>query len=85
MKNSDLLSDLAKKLCDALPSSLQTLKNDMEKNFHAVLQNTFNKLDLVTRDEFDTQTKVLARTRKKIETLETEIKKLERLLEEKNQ
>lgn len=83
MKKPDFLIDLNKKLCDALPPGLQTMKKDLEKNFHAVLQGTFNKLDLVTRDEFDAQTKVLARTRKKIEALEAEIKKLEKLLEDK--
>ena len=55
----------------------------MEKNFHAVLQGTFNKMDLVTRNEFDTQTKVLARTRKKVEELEARVKELEKLIEKK--
>jgi BMFP domain-containing protein YqiC len=84
MKKPEFLTDLAAKLCDALPGNLQTLKKDMEKNFHSVLQNTFTKLDLVTREEFDAQTKVLARTRKKIEALEIEIKNLEERLADKN-
>lgn len=82
MKKNDFLHDLNKKLCEALPSSLHTLKSDIEKNFHAVLQGAFNKLDLVTREEFDAQTKVLARTRKKIEALEAEIKRLENEIED---
>lgn len=76
MKNKIFLDDLAEKLCNALPSSLQALKKDAEKNFHRVLQSTFAKLELVTREEFDAQTKVLLRTRKKLEALE---KKLEAL------
>lgn len=83
MKKSNFLNELNEKLCDALPSNLQTLKKDIEKNFHAILQTAFNKLDLVTREEFDAQTKVLARTRKKIELLETEMKKLEKFIEDK--
>jgi len=83
MKTPDFLNDLSQKLCDALPSSLLALKKDMEKNFRSILNNTFNKLDLVTREEFDAQTKVLARTRKKIETLEAEIKHLEKSLKDK--
>ena len=83
MKIPDFLNELSQKLCDVLPSGLQTMKQDMEKNFRLVLQNTFNKLDLVTREEFDAQTKVLARTRKKVESLEAEIKKLERFIENK--
>jgi BMFP domain-containing protein YqiC len=84
MDKLNFLNELAQKLCDALPPSLQTMKKDAEKNFHAVLQSAFTKLDLVTREEFDTQTKVLARSRKKIETLETKIKELEKAFEEKH-
>ncbi len=83
IKDKDFLSDLTKRLCNALPSHLQEIKKDIEKNFCAILEGTFNKLDLVTRKEFDAQTKVLARSRKKIEALETSIKKLEDALKEK--
>lgn len=74
MKEANFLSDLAKKLSKALPENWKTMQKDIEKNFHAILQSAFNKMDLVTRDEFDTQTKVLARTRKKIDDLEEKIK-----------
>ncbi len=77
MKES-LLSDLAKKLAKILPENLQKMQHDVEKNFHAVLEKTFNKLDLVTREEFDAQTKVLARSRKKIEELAARVKELEK-------
>lgn len=82
-KNKDFLSDLTKRLCNALPPHLKEIKKDVEKNFCAILENTFNKLDLVTRKEFDTQMKVLARSRKKIEDLEAHIKKLEDILKKK--
>ncbi len=77
IKNKDFLNDLTARLCNALPSHLKEIKKDVEKNFSDILKNTFNKLDLVTRQEFDAQTKVLARSRKKIEALEASIKKLE--------
>ena len=80
----DVLSDIAKKLCDALPSNLHHFKKDIEKNFHGVLQGAFHKLDLVTREEFDAQTKVLARSRKKIEALEARLKELEKIIDKKN-
>lgn len=83
MKDSNFLNDLAKKLSKVLPENLQKMQKDVEKNFHAVLQGTFNKMDLVTRDEFDAQTKVLARSRKKIEELEVKVKELEKLIEKK--
>ena len=83
MDKLNFLNDLSKKLCDALPQNMQTLKKDIEKNFHTVLQNTFGKLDLVTREEFDAQTKVLARSRQKIEALEKKISELEKVMQEK--
>lgn len=82
-KNKDFLKGLTKNLCDALPPHLKEIKKDVEKNFHAVLEGAFNKLDLVTRKEFDAQTKVLARSRKKIEDLEASIAKLEKTLNKK--
>jgi len=84
MDKLQFLNDLAKKLCDTLPQGFQTLKKDTEKNIHAVLQTAFTKLDLVTREEFDTQTKVLARSRKKIEQMEAKITELEKIIEEKH-
>lgn len=77
MKKKDFLSDLSSRLSNALPSQVKVIKKDVEKNFHAILQKTFAKLELVTREEFDSQAKVLARTRKKLEALEKEVKELE--------
>lgn len=71
------ISDLAKKLRDALPAGITQLPKDLEKNFQAILQSAFHKMNLVTREEFDAQTKVLQRTRAKLEQLEKQIKKLE--------
>jgi len=78
MKDKNFLNDLANRLSKALPESMQKMQKDLEKNFHVILQSAFNKMDLVTRDEFDAQTKVLARSRKKIEELETAVKSLEK-------
>lgn len=50
---------------------------DMEKNMKAIIMAIFSKLDLVTREEFDTQQKVLLATRKKLEELEKQIKNLQ--------
>jgi BMFP domain-containing protein YqiC len=82
MKKSNLLNDLAARLSDALPKELHSMKKDAEKNFHAILMAAFAKLELVTREEFDTQTKVLARTRKKLDSLEKELNELEKILKE---
>lgn len=80
MTKKNFLKDLASQLSDALPSHFGALKRDFEKNCHSVLTKAFAKFDLVTREEFDTQTKVLLRTRKKLEELEGHIKELEQHL-----
>jgi hypothetical protein len=53
------------------------VQKDLETNFRAVLRSSLAKLDLVTRDEFDTQTRVLQRTREKLEQLEARLRELE--------
>lgn len=71
------LDDIAKKLSDAVPERLKTAKDEMSKQFKQVLQTQLGKLDLVSRDEFDTQTQVLLRTRQKLEELEKKLTELE--------
>ena len=75
------LDDLAKKLFTALPTSLQNVEREIQQQFKDILQATFSRMDLITREEFDVQIKVLARTREKIETLQTQV---DALLQEKN-
>ncbi len=70
MLDPKLIDKLAKCFSDSVPPQMQGAYKDMEKNFHAVLQSFFSKLDLVTREEFDAQKRVLERTRMKIEALE---------------
>lgn len=72
-----ILDDLAKKLADSVPAGLKDLKADAERNFRAVLQSVFAKLDLVTREEFDVQAAVLGHTRERLEELATRLKELE--------
>ena len=75
------LEDLAKKLFSALPASLQNLETDIQQQFKEILHATFTRMDLVTREEFDVQIKVLARTREKIDALQAQV---DALLQEKN-
>ncbi len=82
MEIADFLKELSARLTDSLPPALKTLKADCEKNMHSVLVSAFSKLDLVTREEFDTQTKVLARSRQKITALEQQIQALEQQLQD---
>jgi len=73
MFDINAIENLAKSLSDQLPSGLTSIKDEVEKNFKSVLQQQFSKLDLVTREEFDTQSAVLTRTRDKLEELEKTI------------
>lgn len=81
----DLMSKLASQLSEALPQHLSALKSDFEKNCQHILNKAFSKLDLVTREEFDVQAKVLLRTRKKLEALEQSLKELEHIVEKRCQ
>lgn len=72
--------ELAKKLYASLPANVQMLETDIKQQFKEILQSAFAHLDLVTREEFDVQVKVLARSREKIDALE---KSVELLLQEK--
>lgn len=53
------------------------MREDLEQNFRSVLQSSLSRLDLVTREEFDVQQAVLARTREKLEALELRLESLE--------
>ena len=51
---------------------------DLERNLRVLLQSTFARLDLVTREEFDVQREVLARARAKLAELEAKVIELEK-------
>ncbi len=74
------IDEIARRLLESLPPTLRSMQQDLESNFRAVLRATLGKLDLVTREEFDAQTKVLERTRAKADALEARIADLERAL-----
>ena len=76
MMDTSSIEQLAKKLSNQLPAGLNSIKEELNKNFKGVLQQQFGKLDLVTREEFDTQSAVLARTREKLDALERTIAEL---------
>jgi BMFP domain-containing protein YqiC len=71
------IDDIASRLAGVIPPGLNNLKDDLEKTFRAVLQGTLAKLDLVTREEFEVQKLVLAKTRSNLESLEKRVAELE--------
>lgn len=68
--------EVAKKLFASLPVSLQNFEKEIQQKFKEVLQSAFTRMDLITRDEFDVQTKVLARTREKLDALQAQVDEL---------
>lgn len=74
------LEDIASRLANAIPPGLNSLKDDLEKTFHTILQSALGKLDLVTREEFEVQKAVLAKTRSKLEALEQRVEQIEQQL-----
>jgi BMFP domain-containing protein YqiC len=70
------LDDLARRLSNLVPPGLREGREELQQNFKSVLQAGLGKLDLVTREEFDVQRAVLARTRDKLEALERQLAEL---------
>lgn len=71
---NNFFNDLQGKINEALESSPA---KDIERNMKAMMTQGFSKLDLVTREEFDIQAQVLAKTRAKLEALEARVAELE--------
>jgi BMFP domain-containing protein YqiC len=77
------IDELARRLSTLVPPGLREGRDELQENFKAVLQSGLNKLDLVTREEFDVQRAVLARTREQLETLKRNLDALEAQLAER--
>jgi BMFP domain-containing protein YqiC len=71
------IDEIARRLLESVPPALRSVQKDLESNFRAVLREGLSKLDLVNRDEFDAQSKVLERTRSRLEALEARLAVLE--------
>lgn len=83
MVKPDFLKKLATQITEALPKQVSACAKDFEKNCQHILGTALNKLDLVSRHDFDVQSKVLARARKQLEELEEKVKHLEKALKDK--
>ena len=74
------LEDLAARLSRVLPPGLRGLRAELEDNFRAVLRANLDRLELVSRERFDTQAELLARTQARLAALEKRLKTLEKKL-----
>ena len=71
------LDDLVRQLGATLPPEFEAFEKEMKKQFKAVLESAFQKLDLVSREEFDIQVKVLQKTRAQLDDLQAQLANLE--------
>ncbi|MCB1856821.1 MAG: accessory factor UbiK family protein [Gammaproteobacteria bacterium] len=77
MIDPKILDDLSKRVAEGLPAGLQAFQADIQKLFRSAFERGLSRMDLVTRQEFDVQSGVLARTREKVERLEQQLRELE--------
>jgi BMFP domain-containing protein YqiC len=74
MLNKSLIQEISNKINEMVKNSPIS---DLDKNIHALIQGAFTKMELVSREEYDAQTKVLAETRAKLDALEQRLASLE--------
>jgi len=83
MSLAHTIDEVSRKIEQSMPESMRGMKNDAEKTVRSAVMNVFQKMELVTREEFDIQTQVLARTRARLEALEKRVEALEKSLADK--
>ncbi|ACQ94566.1 MAG: accessory factor UbiK family protein [Tolumonas sp.] len=83
MINPNKIEEMARTIQAALPPGLKSVGEEVDKKVKQVIQAQLMKLDLVSREEFDVQTKVLLRTREKLQALEDKLQQLEKQLSER--
>lgn len=72
------IEELAERLAAILPPGLRGLRAELEDNFRAVLRANLERWDLVSRERFDVQAEVLARTQQRLKALEARLAELEK-------
>ena len=72
-----MIDELTQKLGESLPPGLSQAKDEAENRFRTVLTGAFERMNLVTREEYDTQCAVLARTREKLDSLEQRLDQIQ--------
>ncbi len=76
MSRPEIIEELGDRITRLLPGA-ERLREDLKRNIEALLQSALARMDLVTREEFEVQKAVLARTREKLEALERRVEALE--------
>jgi BMFP domain-containing protein YqiC len=71
-----MIDELTRKLGDSLPPGVAQAKGELENQFRTVLTGTFERMNLVGREEYDAQCAVLEELREKLDSLETRLDNL---------
>ena len=79
------IEEMARQIHNALPPGIKSLGEEVAKMVKQVLQSQLNRLDMVSREEFEVQTKVLLRTREKLTALEEKLAQLEQRLADRGE
>ncbi len=74
---SNILDELTRKIDEVLPDDLKKGRDRLEKNVRAAAESVFQRLDLVTRKEFDAQSEMLAQSQLRVKELEQRVQELE--------
>ena len=80
MIDNQTINQISDKINEMLPPGLQQVKSDFDARLKSLLQQQLANYEMVSREEFDIQSRVLARTREKLEKLEARLKELEQSL-----
>jgi hypothetical protein len=73
---TEQIDQIASKIEALLPPGVRQIKQDFDAQLRSLLQQQLSKLDFVSREEFEIQRKVLARTREKLQQLEKRVEQL---------
>jgi len=80
MLDNQTINRLSDKINQLLPPGLQQVKSDFDVKLKTLLQQQLSEFEFVSREEFDIQSRVLQRTRAKLEALEQKLEQLEKTL-----
>jgi BMFP domain-containing protein YqiC len=85
MRDTQNLDDLVRRLADLMPDSVKHLQQDIEKNLKSGLSGAMQRMDLVTREEYEVQATLLARSRERLAELEARVIALEKALADRDE
>lgn len=77
MIDPKMFDDLARRITESMPASVRAFQQDVERQVRSTLHQGFERMDLVTREDFDVQAAVLERTRARLRDLEARVAALE--------